>query len=42
MNQIIYDNKSYTIYQSDKYNEGKATCEVCYRLSVCIYSTLYI
>ena len=24
MNQIIYDNKSYTIYQSDKYNEGKA------------------
>lgn len=24
MNQIIYDNKSYTIYQSDKYNDGKA------------------
>ena len=23
MNQIIYDNKSYTIYKSDKYNEGK-------------------
>ena len=24
MNEIIYKNKSFIIYQSDKYNEGKA------------------